>query len=298
MTQVDPHIPQIKENQSVPMFEGSSGKLIKVLESSKCYRLRRDKLRELLSRGLDVRYGKELAKIELTGGYRTVAARFTDGSQNTGRLLIGCDGAHSLVRSNLVGGLSAQLKPLGFATAMCYSKHTAEHAKWLRSPPFHPINQFAVHPDGKAAWLSVHDAENKDDPSSWTFFHYISYPTPPDHDKWNTAKLLQHQKELAKSFCEPWRSIYQWMPDDATEVWNTSLQDWDPSLPEHGWDSQHGRVTLAGDAAHPMTFQRGQGANNALQDALELCRAAETCWQSVDFTKGGGIEPLLCMSRR
>lgn len=65
MTQVDPHIPQIKENQSVPMFEGSSGKLIKVLESSKCYRLRRDKLRELLSRGLDVRYGKELAKIEV-----------------------------------------------------------------------------------------------------------------------------------------------------------------------------------------------------------------------------------------
>ena len=62
---MDPHLPPTKENHGVPMFDGSSGKLIKILESSKCYRLRRDKLRQLLSRGLDVRYGKELTKIEV-----------------------------------------------------------------------------------------------------------------------------------------------------------------------------------------------------------------------------------------
>ena len=39
-----------------------------------------------------------------------------------------------------------------------------------------------------------------------------------------------------------------------------------------------------------MSFQRGQGLNHALQDARELCHAVEECWQSADFTEGGGIE--------
>ena len=33
-----------------------------------------------------------------------------------------------------------------------------------------------------------------------------------------------------------------------------------------------GRVTLAGDAAHPMTFNMGQGACQGIEDALELAR--------------------------
>ena len=38
-----------------------------------------------------------------------------------------------------------------------------------------------------------------------------------------------------------------------------------------------GRVTLAGDAAHPMTFNMGQGACQGIEDAFELarCLAAE-----------------------
>ena len=34
-TQVDPHLPQNEENYGIPMFDGASGDLIKVLESSK-----------------------------------------------------------------------------------------------------------------------------------------------------------------------------------------------------------------------------------------------------------------------
>jgi 2-polyprenyl-6-methoxyphenol hydroxylase-like FAD-dependent oxidoreductase len=33
------------------------------------------------------------------------------------------------------------------------------------------------------------------------------------------------------------------------------------------WDNQDGRLTLCGDAAHAMTFHRGQGANNAFYSA-------------------------------
>jgi 2-polyprenyl-6-methoxyphenol hydroxylase-like FAD-dependent oxidoreductase len=64
------------------------------------------------------------------------------------------------------------------------------------------------------------------------------------------------------------------------EVWYSKLRNWNPSLPEHDWDNRDGRATLAGDAAHPMTFQRGQGLNHALQDAFTVCKAIEEFWGS------------------
>ena len=44
--------------------------------------------------------------------------------------------------------------------------------------------------------------------------------------------------------------------------------------PDERWGS--GRVTLLGDAAHPMTFAVGQGAAQALEDALAVTDAVTT----------------------
>lgn len=83
-------------------------------------------------------------------------------------------------------------------------------------------------------------------------------------------------------FVDPWRSVFEWMPDDHP-VWYGKLRNWDPSLPEHQWNNHRGRVTLAGDAAHPMTFQRGQGLNHAIMDALTVAKAVESFWGSGDL---------------
>ena len=48
------------------------------------------------------------------------------------------------------------------------------------------------------------------------------------------------------------------------------LTDWDPGLEGHRWDNHNGLVTLVGDAAHPMTYQRGQGLNHSITDAAKL----------------------------
>jgi len=51
-------------------------------------------------------------------------------------------------------------------------------------------------------------------------------------------------------------------------VFCDELVCWEP-VP---FDSHQGRATLAGDAAHPMTPQRGQGLNHAICDLGNLVR--------------------------
>jgi 2-polyprenyl-6-methoxyphenol hydroxylase-like FAD-dependent oxidoreductase len=56
------------------------------------------------------------------------------------------------------------------------------------------------------------------------------------------------KKKVSENCGEPFKSAIEWIPDDTTTIvgrityWVTEP-----------WDNHGGRVTLAGDAAHPMT---------------------------------------------
>lgn len=54
-------------------------------------------------------------------------------------------------------------------------------------------------------------------------------------------------KDKAKGLGDPARSAFLWMPDD-TEVHKADISYWVP----HAWNNHQGRLTLIGDAAHPM----------------------------------------------
>ncbi|KAJ6189224.1 hypothetical protein N7519_004132 [Penicillium mononematosum] len=281
--QVDPHIPTT-HNDRLPMINGESGALITELKSSKVYRLRRDKFRAMLLQGIDVRWGKRLCDITQSPAGEHVTAKFTDGTEVIGSLLIATDGPHSTTRTLLLGEEAAKVTPIDYAATICFTQHTREHALFLRAHPHHPVHQVGPHPEGYCGWMNLHDGDDIDHPENWIFTHYISFPEPRDYVNTRTMREhAVHQKELARRFVDPWRSAFEWMSPD-NEVWYSKLRNWDPSLPEHRWDNQQGRVTLAGDAAHPMTYQRGQGLNHAMKDAYTACKAIESFWNKGDFT--------------
>ncbi|KAF7597123.1 hypothetical protein BBP40_009461 [Aspergillus hancockii] len=222
------------------------------IESAKFYPLRRDKFRVMLLTDLaqEVQWGKELEDIIYSHDGATVTTKFTVGAEDTGSILIATDGP--------------------------YSK--TQHALFLRLPPHHPLYQVGPHPKGYCGWLSLHDGDDIDHAENWIFFHHNSFPEPK-HDinhRTNREHVL-HQKELAKHSADPWRSVFEWVSED-TPVWYSKSRNWDPSLPEHRWDSHLGRVTMAGDAAHPMALQRGQGLNHAIMDAYTVCKAIDSFW--------------------
>jgi hypothetical protein len=103
--------------------------------------------------------------------------------------------------------------------------------------------------------------------------------------------ILKDFHERGKTFGSPFKEVFTTVPE-GTMVWHNRLSYW----PTKSWDSRSGLVTLAGDAAHPMTFRkysfsfslstplsplfpiqvtksnadRGQGLNNAITDAADL----------------------------
>ena len=279
-TQVDPHHTTGSE-ETIPFSNGETGELIGALKVDHLYRVHRNRLRALLASDLDIQEGKALTNITYSDDGNTVTAHFADGSSDIGSLLVGTDGPKSTVRQLLLGPEKAQPTKLNFASTMCFTKYTREQAQFLRAPPAHPLFQVSPHPKGLFAVLGLHNAPNPEKPEDWTFFHYISFPEPANQiNRKSKAELVAHQKQLASVFADPFKTAFEWMPADNENVWYGKLNHWDPGETEHRWDNRSGRVTLAGDAAHPMTFQRGQGLNHAITDAVKLWEAITTSWRA------------------
>ncbi len=86
------------------------------------------------------------------------------------------------------------------------------------------------------------------------------------------AEGLAELKDIAHSLAEPWRSSILWIPDDAEIPQPSRVAYW----PTEAWDNFEGRMTLAGDAAHPLPPHRGQGLNHCIADVANLLKAIKS----------------------
>ncbi|RAK75050.1 FAD-dependent oxidoreductase [Aspergillus fijiensis CBS 313.89] len=272
--QVDPSISPSKSD-ALNFINGSTGENMASIPAPFFNRLRRRKLRELLAAGLDVRYDKRVQGINFSkdGQYATV--RLTDETSLTAKIVIGADGARSTIRQ-LMLPQTGQIRPLPYCATFVQARFSAERARFLRQ--FHPLYLAGINPAGQFAFFGMHEVEDPDRPESWTFFFYISWQSTYQEQErtadWSNAQRLTQVKEFARQFADPWKSAFQWLDDDH-EVWYMGLTDFDPGAQDHRWDNHGGRVTLAGDAAHAMTYQRGQGLNHSITDAAYLVEAIQ-----------------------
>ncbi|KAF4632064.1 hypothetical protein G7Y89_g6066 [Cudoniella acicularis] len=224
------------EDTVMPVYHDETGELLRNLPAPWSLRLRRKRWVELISKGVDVKWGKRLKHIETSENLITVT--FGDDTKETGNLLVGCEGAHSPTREFLVGPKEATRTPYPCVSNVTVSKISRQAAIDLRA--LHPTQAVSFHPNGTSTFINLHDCSSED-PGEWTWMLIQSWLSDeePTTNLLGDDKILAAMKERGKAFG------YLLM-------------------------SRGGLVTLAGDSAHAMTFHRGQGFNNAITDAADF----------------------------
>ena len=224
------------------------GMVSQTLKRADLYLALRD---EALRRGARVEYGKRLVDAGITpdGG---VAARFEEGTEAEGDLLIGADGIHSRTRRIIdPAAPGARYIPVlnigGYASNI---RVPAEPGTFRMIFGKRAFFGYAVHPSGEIWWFA----------------------NPPRADEPSKA-------ELAAISTEQWREILidLFAGDDtpAVDIIRATpgdLSGWAtydlPSVPT--W--HRGPMVIIGDAAHATAPSSGQGASMAIEDAVVLAR--------------------------
>lgn len=289
--QVDPHVDcaAIGEDRII-LYNGATHEAAFEFPIPGAREINIRKLRELLAGDgdLGVQYGKKCVGYELIdneegkGETERVRARFDDGSCATGTLLVGVDGASSLIRRTLFAHSNphsvhnpATNEILPFALINFNVSYPADQARWIKER-LHPLVDIAIHPLGHYIRLNVLDMDKKEDASTWTFQILSTWAVKRVEDWDNEDKNGSRLKRLkdhirAQKWAEPYASAIEWIPEE-TRIGRDQLKIWKTVA----WDNRNARVTLVGDAAHAMTFHRGQGANNSLYDAYCLVEALKS----------------------
>lgn len=203
---------------------------------------------EAVARGIPIEYGRRLVDAEPTG--TGVRARFADGSEETGDVLIGCDGVHSTVR-RLIDPAAPTPHYSGLLTTGGYARGVRTHT-----------------PQGHYEMIFGQRA-------------FFGHATAPGGEVWWFVNV-PHRTEPARGTIEAigtdtWRdALLDLYADDAgpATALITATSDFSPMTPIHTLPNlphwHRGRMIVIGDAAHAPSPTSGQGASLAAEDAVLL----------------------------
>lgn len=102
-----------------------------------------------------------------------------------------------------------------------------------------------IHPE-VFVYVCIQDVPDPDKPEDWVYFVFLCWLGEKDPSL-SPEEVMKIAKERGSKIQEPFRSAIQWIPEDVKFPY-VDVSYW-VAKP---WDSHKGRVTLAGDAAHPM----------------------------------------------
>ncbi|KAL2158154.1 hypothetical protein VTH06DRAFT_4722 [Thermothelomyces fergusii] len=258
-----------------PFFDLSTGELkakTPAADESQRIRVARDRLRRLLSTGLDIQWNKAANGIK-TAADGTVTVTFDDGTSCEGSLVVACDGGSSRIRGLLFPEHQKYRIPVRLLGVRIDCTPDEIEPLQKLDPYF---LQGTASENNTFAYCSLLDAPGNDPEGnggkytlqmvfSWPVRGgFFNQPAPIEFPETNEGRV-ELMKKFAKTWVDPFRSLALGISSDA-EVKPLELYDW---APPKGLRTT-GSVALVGDALHPMTMYRGEGANHAIIDVLDL----------------------------
>ncbi|KAL2758482.1 hypothetical protein ACRALDRAFT_2026028 [Sodiomyces alcalophilus JCM 7366] len=251
-------------------------------------RLSRDRFRRLLLSGLEesdtILWDKEFVGFHVDESGLPLA-RFADGTQYRGRLLVGADGASSRIRAHLYDLKASPTRPLPVMFLGTSLVVREPHIAALRA--LDPTLFQGCQPRTRTwMWFSVMESPDINGTASrpsaerlWKIQLCLSWLTPTqdtEHGEGDSSALdlstdaarIRVMRQKAADFDPRIANVFRHaIPDDHGPVLKLRLFDW--HIPSSSVDTG-GAVTLVGDAAHTMSMYRGEGFNHAILDAYHL----------------------------
>lgn len=190
----------------------------------------------------EVQVGTKLVRFEQDEG--GVTAHFADGRTARGDVLIGADGLQSTVRKQLLGDSEPRYRGYCTRRGILQTELAEDGPEYV----FLGIGErFVFYPVGQG------------------YLYWTAATNEPPGGKQDGAEIKRTVLERFQGWPDPIESLVQ-----ATDESNTFLSDTQDRDPVERWGE--GRVTLLGDAAHPMTWDRGQGASQGIEGAVLLAK--------------------------
>jgi 2-polyprenyl-6-methoxyphenol hydroxylase-like FAD-dependent oxidoreductase len=242
----NPAVP-INSGGNYPIIHAETGDILAGVPYKRGLRVPRSKMRKLCGEGIDVQYGKRLDHVKFGVQGKGVTAFFDDGTEISGTILIGADGTRSHARTIAIGS-AERAAPTPFSIwhmnlTVCYGD--ANRARFVRSE--FPTSFLALSQRSFHAFQSISSMpDGPEHPETWIFHLAMAWNGEARHEL-SHAERLALIKEKAKHLAEPVRSSFTWIPGD-TQVHKADISYWVTQQ----WNNRDGRLTLIGDAAHPM----------------------------------------------
>jgi 2-polyprenyl-6-methoxyphenol hydroxylase-like FAD-dependent oxidoreductase len=205
-------------------------------------------LQRILASALDpgqLRTGHTCVGFEQAGS--EVEARFENGHRERGTFLVGAEGIHSVVRTQLRGKTEPRYAGYTAWRGMAHFQH--------RDLP----EGLACFAQGRGTQIGLFHC------GPGRVYWFVTRNAPAG----SLVPMGKHRAELLRTF-------HGWLPlvpaaieaSEESAILQNDIIDRPPTWP---WGA--GRVTLLGDAIHPTTPNLGQGACQALEDAVVLADA-------------------------